>query len=287
MTSQSNWPMRWDLLSRYRLIEIVALWEGRLTTNHLCNSFGMGRQQASKDINTYNRDVGPGNLVYDAHLKGYKPASGFNPVVTTGTADEYLHVMSRSKDLSDTFHGLDLAFAHSEILGVAPRTIQPEVLRPVLQAIREKRRVEIEYSSLKSPKPEVRVIAPHTLVCTPTRWHVRAYCEKNKAFRDFVLSRFRNESDIMDESENTVEQDKDWNRMITISIKPDPRLTAEQQKVIAADYNMTRKVLKIPARAAMARYVLKAYGIDHAKLEVEPEAQQIVVSNQAEIKPYI
>lgn len=45
-----NWPLRWDLLTRYRLIEIVAQWEGRLTTNHLMNSFGIGRQQASKDI---------------------------------------------------------------------------------------------------------------------------------------------------------------------------------------------------------------------------------------------
>ena len=26
----------------------LAQWEGRLTTNHLCNSFGIGRQQASE-----------------------------------------------------------------------------------------------------------------------------------------------------------------------------------------------------------------------------------------------
>ncbi|TCS39020.1 helix-turn-helix transcriptional regulator [Reinekea marinisedimentorum] len=287
MNDQTAWPMRWDLLSRYRLIEIVALWEGRLTTNHLCNSFGMGRQQASKDINNYNREVAPGNLIYDAHLKGYKPAPHFKPVVTTGTADEYLHVMSRSKDLSETYRGLDLAFAHSEILAIAPRTIKPEILRPVLQAIREKRRVEIEYSSLASPTPEVRVIAPHTLVCTPVRWHVRAYCEKNREFRDFVLSRFRNESGIMDETENTVDKDRDWNHFVDLKIKPDTRLTTEQQKIIAADYNMTRKVLKIHCRAAMVRYILKAYGIDHTKLEAQPEAQQIVVSNIAEVKRYI
>ncbi|HEY9459587.1 MAG TPA: hypothetical protein VIR04_02170, partial [Paralcaligenes sp.] len=64
------WPLRWDLLLRYRLIEIVAQWEGRLTTNHLCDSLGIGRQQASKDINSYLKDIAPGNLVYDRHLKG-------------------------------------------------------------------------------------------------------------------------------------------------------------------------------------------------------------------------
>jgi hypothetical protein len=26
-----EWPLRWDLLTRYRLIEIVAQWEGRLS----------------------------------------------------------------------------------------------------------------------------------------------------------------------------------------------------------------------------------------------------------------
>ena len=49
---KTDWPIRWDLLLRYRLIEIIALWEGRLTTNHICHSFGIGRQQASKDINS-------------------------------------------------------------------------------------------------------------------------------------------------------------------------------------------------------------------------------------------
>lgn len=79
---KTDWPIRWDLLLRYRLIETIALWEGRLTTNHICHSFGIGRQQAS--INTALRELAPGNLVYDRHLKGYVPAEKFRPVVTGG-----------------------------------------------------------------------------------------------------------------------------------------------------------------------------------------------------------
>ena len=85
---EKQWPIRWDLLLRYRLIEIIALWEGRLTTNHLCDTFGIGRQQASRDINNYLKDIAPGNLDYDKHLKGYKPAATFTPAVTSGSADE-------------------------------------------------------------------------------------------------------------------------------------------------------------------------------------------------------
>lgn len=51
---QSIEQVRWDLALRYRLIETVAWWEGRLTTGHLIQSFGISRQQASKDINTYS-----------------------------------------------------------------------------------------------------------------------------------------------------------------------------------------------------------------------------------------
>ncbi len=40
--SMSN--TRWEQLLRYRFIEIVAMWEGRLTTRHLCDVFGIGRQ---------------------------------------------------------------------------------------------------------------------------------------------------------------------------------------------------------------------------------------------------
>ena len=98
-----EWPLRWDLLLRYRLIEIIVFWEGRLTTNHLIDTFGIGRQQASKDINNYNNKVGVGNLVYDKFLKGYKPTPHFKPALTSGTADEYLHLLNRNNDLSQTF----------------------------------------------------------------------------------------------------------------------------------------------------------------------------------------
>jgi hypothetical protein len=40
-------------------------------------SFGISRQQASKDINTYINDHAPKNLEYDKHLKGYVPSKQF------------------------------------------------------------------------------------------------------------------------------------------------------------------------------------------------------------------
>ena len=63
MAKQDHWPLRYDLLQRYRLIEIIALWEGKLNATHLTGYFGIGRQQASKDINDYLKGIG-GKVVH-------------------------------------------------------------------------------------------------------------------------------------------------------------------------------------------------------------------------------
>ena len=282
-----NWPYRWDLLFRYRLIETVAYWEGRLTTNHLCNSFGIGRQQASKDINTYLREVAPGNLVYDKKIKGYVPTQDFKPAVTTGTADEYLHALSRTKDIAHTFEGLDLGCAKTHMLQVPSRPVDPIIIRSLVLAAREQRRVDIGYISLNNPETDGRIIVPHTLVCTPMRWHVRAYCEKNGDYRDFVLSRFRGVPDVLDKSDRGVEFDLAWQNQIELSIAPDPRLEPLQQEVICHDFGMKDGRLNISCKAALLQYVLQAFKLDPYKQEAKPEAQQIVIGNYKEIERWI
>ena len=140
----AKWPFRWDLLLRYRYIETIALWEGRLTTRHLCDTFGIGRQQASKDINTYLREVGADNLEYDKYLKGYKPRPDFKPRVTQGLADEYLHLMARNNELMNVFESLALNVGNVEVLSHPVRDVKPEVLRPIMQAARQRRRLEVD-----------------------------------------------------------------------------------------------------------------------------------------------
>ena len=279
-------PYRWDLLARYRVIEVVSKWEGRLTTKHLRDTFGIGRQQASKDINAYIKDIAPGNLVYDQQLKGYKPTPSFKPMVTTGSADEYLLMLSRSKNITTTF-GLQLDFPNTEIIHAPIRNMEPEVLRPLVQAAREQRRVDIGYISLNTSEEEERIIVPHTLVCTHMRWHMRAYCEKNGEYRDFVLSRFRGIPDIGDVSEQTVVKDEVWNTTVKVVIEPDTRLNDSQKAIIATDYGMEDGKLCIETRAALVSYVLQSLNIDFNKLEAKPEAQQIIISNLSEIEGYL
>jgi predicted DNA-binding transcriptional regulator YafY len=285
--TDTDWPHRWDLLSRYRLIEIVALWEGRLTTNHLCHAFGIGRQQASRDINAYLRRVAPGNLVYDTRLKGYRPSPAFTPRVTAGVADEYLHLLNRDRDLRLRFESVGLRSANTEVLVLPIRNLDPAVLRPLIQAAREQLRVEVEYVSFNTPEPEVRVIAPHTLVFSGARWHLRAYCEKNRDYRDFVLSRFRGEADLMDTSPNPADADLAWNTGVDIHVVPDTRLDAHQRAIIERDYGMTDGRLSIRTRGALVQYMLQLLRVDPNILDAKPHAQQIIVENLAEIRRWL
>ena len=285
--ADSHWPLRWDLLQRYRLFEIIALWEGRLTTNHLCDTFGIGRQQASKDLNDYLATIGAGNLYYDKQLKGYRPTETFAPKVTSGGADEYLHMLSRNQELHQTFEELPLQTANTEVVQIPLRNVEPEIIRTLVTAARNGKRVEVDYVSLHSPSREGRIIAPHTLVYSGMRWHVRAFCEKNQDFRDFVLSRFRGKPTIEGDASRSVGDDQRWNRMITLKIVADQRMSKEQRKIIEQDYGMQRGVLRITTRAALAQYALQALRIDPHVVHAKAEAQQITISNLDEVKPWL
>ena len=86
LTDQTN--QRWEQLLRYRYIELISLWEGRLTTRKLCETFGIGRQQANKDLSNYRRALSCGDLPYDAGAKHYSPSDDFAPILTRGLASE-------------------------------------------------------------------------------------------------------------------------------------------------------------------------------------------------------
>lgn len=267
----------------YAYIEIIIQWEGRLTLQHLQQEFGFGRSKSKKLLTEYV-ELQPSNLIYDASLKGHKPSDQFTPVYTHGHIDEYCR-----SELSDVI-GIQL-------LEAPLRNIDPNLIRPVLRAIRNQQRIDIGYQSLSSPDYESRIISPHSLVFDGLRYHVRAHCEKNNAYRDFVLSRFCFESEALKPefegpSEFGKEQDQEWNTQLVLSIEPDNRLNDLQKRIIGLDYQMQQNdqsnwVREIPVRAALARYLLQRLRLD--QYQQKPEAQQIVISSNCfnEFEPYL
>ncbi|MDT4878217.1 hypothetical protein FQZ97_1137980 [compost metagenome] len=120
------------------------------------------------------------------------------------------------------------------------------------------------------------------------RWHVRAYCEKNRDYRDFVLSRFRGIPELMDDrTDHGRENDPGWITPLQVIIEPDSRLKPEQRAIIEADYGMQDGRLVIETRGALGQYVLQRYQIDPTKVHAKATAQQIVVANLDELQPWL
>ena len=263
------------------------MWEGRLTTRQLCETFGIGRQQANKDLTSYRRGLARGDLVYDAVAKYYSPSEDFAPTLTQGLASEYLQMAAQQSDVQQILGDLPVASANVEVIAAPLREVPASLLRPIIRAMAESRRIDVDYVSLNNPDREGRIIAPHTLVWTGYRWHVRAWCEKNRDFRDFVLSRFRGDADLMDESDHREADDQAWHTQVTLKITPDNRLTPDQQEVIAHDYGMTNGQLNLPVRAKLAPYLLQLLNLHVGKQLEDPRAQQIVLANYDEISPWL
>lgn len=270
-------------LLRYQVIEIIAYWEGRVTTNHLCSCFDIGRQQASREINAYLNEHAPENLEYDMQLTGYKASNHFRPIFTQGSVDEYLNLLALNDRLVSKHNHSALGFR--EVTSVLPpaRAIDPVIMRAIVRAISKGKRLEVEYLSMNSAEPESRIIAPHSLVETPLRWHVRGYCEKNRAYRDFVLSRFIGEPELLDSSPNSIDEDSEWNTATNLVLQADPRLNSHQKKLIELDYGMTDGELVIPSRLAQLNYLIDALGLSLTQTHHEPSYQQITIKNQEQL----
>ena len=282
--------VKWDQLIRFKLIEVVALWEGRVTTNHLCNSFNIKRQQASRDIKAYQDQFETPPLIHDRSLKGYRPIDGFVPKFTKGTPNEYLSLLHKYNDEHvDGFDLKDLGYADSIVLSVPDRHVAPVIVQKLLQAAREKRRVDIEYVSMDNPEGRGRNIIPHTIVFDGFRWHVRAYCEERSAYLDFVLSRFRGIPELLDEADINLEADLDWDTHEQVEVIANPNLSVAQQEVVRADYNMDQKPLVISCRRALIKYLIKRLDVcvDKRKLATSPKKYQLTVANPATIKRWL
>lgn len=281
--------LRLDRLERFRLIEIISLWEGRLTTATLRNAFGISRQQASKDINTYLNHLSPDNLDYDKSLKCYVPAADFNPVFTSGQASEYLNwLQSQQHSIEVITSGENKPTGqYTEIIALPSHPISPPVLRPIIAAIRNRTSIQADYISLSSERTKTRTLTPHTLVNSGIRWHVRAYCHDQNEFRDFVISRFQNTPKAVSAQGPALNKDRHWHKKVTLKITPHPKLSNTQQQIIAKDYGMKRKQLKLTTKAALAHYWLQYFRID-LKAQTKPALENpIVLANQTDIAPYL
>jgi hypothetical protein len=252
-------------------IELLLQWRGRLNTGDLIESLGITRQSASKLITSY-KELYPNAVSYNAQVKSYEPTPKFSPRLTDGNFQEYLSIFQRESTGTLPIY----------MLASGQCSPSPYILRPILNAIENHQRLDVFYASISSPEFEERIISPHSLIYDGSRWHVRAWCEKNQGYRDFVLTRIREVFGIEGSSQYGLELDKVWNTWIDLSIEPDPRLSEARRNIVAMDYGMSIDASEKLRRTYRVREALVIYWLQQLRLDRyndRAEVQQIVLSD--------
>jgi hypothetical protein len=239
----------------------------------------MTLQQATADMQAYEK-LASANIRYDRNAKTFVPGDRFEPIFLKPLADRQL------LQLAGIANGLVAAeetwFSELPPVGVVPvprRHVPTLVMRWILEAIRAQSVIEIEYQSVKRADAIRRSIAPHALGHDGMRWHARAWCPKNRRFRDFVLSRIVATGTL---SPATVAPalDIEWHTMVDIVLGPNPALGEGARRSLVKEFSMTRGRLHLPTRVALAFYTRQHLNLD---LELQPEQQQLVLVNREEV----
>lgn len=273
--------IRWGLQRRFEMIEWRAYWLGRFNRSDLEDRFGVSTPQASADLRSYQEAV-PGNIEYDPTEKAYVPSATFKPEFLRVSADRYLSqlnaLLNGAIAPADTWFG---SLPPAAVMPTAVRSVEPRILRLILDAIPARRIVDVDYQSLSSKRR--RGIAPHSLAFDGYRWHARAWCFERAEFRDFVLSRMHS----IDEGETSnvdPSDDVEWNTMVDLKISAHPELSREQRSAIERDYNMKDGVLILSSRVALAYYLKRRLNLDLTTEQLPAERLQIFLTNAAEVQ---
>lgn len=229
---------------------------GQIARADLIQKFGTGLASCTRDLSLY-RELAPDNAVLMHENKRYVRSGSFRAIFEHDP-EEALRTLA--KGFGD---GFSLPQEESPVCFDAIRLVHPstEIISAIMRAIYSNSAIRCEYESLSSGATK-RELVPHAIVNNGHRWHVRAYDRKSKAFRDFVCTRFKRIELQETEPKNNELADMDtaWNTLCELQLVPHPRLN--HSKAIEMDYGMTKGMLVLEVRAALANYLLRQWNVD-------------------------
>lgn len=277
--------MRWGVEKRMEFIEFRLFWEGGINRSDIVEQFGVSAPQASNDLSLY-KETAPSNIIYDLSEKRYLAADKFKPLFLKPDPDRYLSQLKLIADhLLPTEETWLSIIPSIDAVPIPHRCVDVKILKPLMNAIRNCRSIEVNYQSMNARRPDPlwRWITPHAFSNDGLRWHLRAFCHLENKFKDFILSRFLGTGSD-GEPMAKAEQDKSWQEFIDVVLIPNPAFSKSQREVIAVDYGMKNGQLNVPVRKAILYYFKKRLRLDVAEALDEPKEAPIVIKNRDEFE---
>lgn len=259
-------------------IERQLLWERRLTTTMLMETFGISRPQAQKDIKLYQQLAPKATKPYQLGIPYHQPTESFEPVLLSGEDLQWQSI----EDYAPPSAG------HATEMPMLKRRHNLPVLARLLSAIEHQRSIEAVIATMSSPKGRGRRLTPTAVAFVNNRYHVRAFCWDHMGYRDFNIGRFMSNPKVVkaprsvkDWGENAPafercngvppEVDTEWKQMIELELKPNPHLSDEQQSLIVSDYELDQGGAwkRITLRKPLIGYFLVDNRIPSSKVEYD------------------
>ena len=276
MGNNSN-PEQWAVMERLRFVERCAYWRGLVNRGDVSAVFGISAAQATSDLQRY-QELNPGALLYSLNKKRYERPADMKCVLQVPRLEEALAsflgwqgglLMQAGLVPPGQVPGDEGGSAVATVT-LPLRQAGLAVQRAAFYAVIHGLRLRIKYASMAKGKLGQRWICPHAFGHDGYRWHLRAWCEENEGFRDFVLSRI---TEVLWPTEETsgpgAAADAEWQEVVELKVRCNPALDPGLQEAVKADYQLTNGKRTIPVRRAMLEYVR-----DHLRLESAHDTTQ-------------
>lgn len=226
-------------------IERQLLWERRLTTTMLMETFGISRPQAQKDIKLYQQLAPKALKPYRLGIPYHQPTDSFEPVLLSKSDLQWQAIEEYAQPTA----------AHVTEMPMLIRRHNLRVLAQLLSVIEHQRSIEAVVATMSSPKGRDRLLTPTAIAFVNNRYHVRAFCWDKMAYRDFLIGRFKSTLKVVkplkgakarDDNAPAFEHfrgvppkpDTEWQQIIELELRPNPHLSQDQQALIMSDYEL-------------------------------------------------
>lgn len=255
-------------------LKTILLWEGQIDNARVREVLGVKSVWASRLLAEVAAACADFTYRDTSHspLKVRPAARIFHQKVDV---DAYLRVLAGG-------HALDLGVEDCRLdLSI----VAPATFAAVAGAIRSGTGLRITYRSMSNPTGASRIIFPHAIVRAPRRWHVRAWCDTRKDFRDFNFGRMSDPEPIDDDAPASRDKDIGWKTMVTVDVVAHPSMTPEQQAMIASEYFPGKSSRKLTMRRCQIGYVILDLNIATEPDLQKPPQFQLCVKNAGRVLP--
>ena len=265
------------------LMRLLLRWEGRLNNGRLRALFGLGQIRSSEWIRAF-REKYPNWTTWNNKTRSFHATADVyrDQVDVEPSLAQYLVLTGIATHAMDSQSHPIIWEAFPDISAPSPR-----VFAELHEAIRIRSMVKITYRSMGDPTPHQRDIAPHSLVRAGRRWHVRAYCEQNEDFRDYVLGRIvtinkQDRSALKDEQD-----DIRWITHVPVRLIAHPALSRDQATVIQYEFFNNTSARVDTCRGALIDYYLQYVRAALDTTTQCPPDYQLAVENSEEVRPWL